>query len=272
MMNKILSLRAIPCGWESIDFSQLYINSDEKEEQLPINVLLFQHRKMGTMLINTGCSELLKKNMTDYLRFKQNRKIRFDKDGDIVSRLNESDMDGRIIKKVLLTHCSPECCGALPLLPHYELLASAQVLWRIKTRNLEDGMMRSTLPDHTIPIRASGIFNGKSVLQPYFKWVFDVLGDGSVLGVDLRGRCREMMGYYFPEQQFFFAADAAVDERVLDKELVPNEKMLSQQSDPDDYLVTLSTLRRFHRENPSVTIRFLHSSHIPGWQETTAKK
>ena len=72
-----------------------------------------------------------------------------------------------------------------------------------------------------------------------------------------------MMGLYFPESKLLYAADAAVNERVLDQELVPSEKLLETQSYPEDYLVTISTLRRLHRECPEITIRFLHSKAVP---------
>lgn len=262
-MSKILAIKSYVCGQEAFDFSELYINSDEKEAWLPINVLRLTHKKFGTLLVNTGCSELLKKNTKDYLHYKQSHKLRFDKGNDITDQLDREDIDPLLVKKVLLTHCSPECCGALPLLPRYELVSGAQVLWMLKTRAPDEDMMRSTLPEPVIPIRAAGIFNGATVLKSYFKWIYDVLGDGSVLGFDLRGHRQGMMGFYFPESKLLYAADAAVDERVLEQELVPTEKMLSMQSDPDEYLITLSTLRRLFREQPDITIRFLHSADIP---------
>ena len=73
------------------------------------------------------------------------------------------------------------------------------------------------------------------LLKAYFKWIFVIFGDGSVLAFDLSGHRSEMTGFYFTESRFLYAADAAVDERVLTQELVPSEKLLSQQSYPDEY-------------------------------------
>ena len=266
MMNKIISIRAIPCGRESFNFSELFINSKGKEETLPINVLLLEHRKLGNILVNTGCSELLKKNVTVFFKYKQKHKLSFDSSDCIADRLEAEGSDPMIIKKVILTHCSPECCGALPLLPKYEIVSNAQVLCLIKTRDLDDDMMKSTMPEMKIPVRAAGIYNGQTPLKSYFKWIYDILGDGSVLGFDIRGHRKEMMGLFFPESKLLYAADAAVDERVLDQELVPSEKLLELQSYPEDYLVTLSTLRRLHRECPDICIRFLHSKDIPSFR------
>ena len=80
-----------------------------------------------------------------------------------------------------------------------------------------------------------------------------------MLAFDLSGHRSEMTGFYFTESKLLYAADAATDERVLEQGLVPSEKMLSLQSYPDEYLVSLMTLRRLHKEHPEITIRFLHS-------------
>ena len=149
--------------------------------------------------------------MPKYVVYKQKHKIRFSYGDSIISQLQKANIDPLLIRKVLLTHCSPECCGALPLLPKYEILSSAQVLCLIKTRDIDDDMMKSTLPDDVIPIRAAGIFNGDTYLRHYFKWIYDIFGDGSVLGFDLRGHRKEMTGFYFTESKLLYAADAAVD-------------------------------------------------------------
>ncbi len=265
-MNKIISLRAFACGEETFDFTELFINSEAGMQSLPVNVLMFEHRKFGSILVNTGCTDRLKKNLPQFISYKQKHRLSFSGSDSIIKQLDRDNIDPRLIKKVILTHCSPECCGALPLLPKYELISSAQVLCLIKAGITDETMMKSTMPESSVPVKAAGIFNGQSPLKKYYKWVYDILGDGSVLGFDLKGHCQYMTGLYFPENRLLFAADAAPDERVLDDELVPSEKLLALQEQPDDYLVTLSTLRRLHREEPSITVRFLHSRSIPTLQ------
>lgn len=264
--NRIVSLRAFACGQETFRFSDWYINAtDSTEETLPINVLLLEHRRYGHALVNTGCTERLKKNKAQYLKYKQRHKLHFEADDSIIVQLQKADMEPRLIKRVLLTHCSPECCGALPLLPRYEIVSSAQVLCLLKAGVSDEDMMRSTMPDPSVPVKAAGLFQGNTVLRSYFKWIFDIFGDGSVLAFDLSGHRSEMTGFYFTESGLLYAADAAIDERVLTQELVPNEKLLAMQSYPDQYLLSLMTLRRLHREHPEITIRFLHSKEIPAF-------
>lgn len=260
--HKIESVRFFECGSEEFDFTELFINSEAGKKRLPVNVVMLEHRRLGNMLINTGCTETLKKNPAMYAKYRINHKLDFKKEDSIIYQLEQENTDPVCIKKVLLTHCSPECCGALPLLPKYELISSAQVMCMIKLGRTDEEMLRSTMPKKSVPIKAAGIFNGDSVLKDYFKWVYDVLGDGSLLGVDLRGHTKEMMGFYFTESRLFYGADAAVDESVLDEGLVPSEKMLGLQAYPDEYLSSLTTLRRLHREHPEIRFAFLHSQSV----------
>ncbi len=259
MKNKIITIKRYICGQEEFNFQELFLNTKYQTETLPINVFLIEHKKYGNLLINTGCTKLLKKNAIQYSALKNKRKISFDDNSSIMTQLEADDMDPLCIKKVLLTHCDPECCGALPLLPKYEILSSAQVLCVLHFAYASEGVMKSTLPPKKINRAATGLFNGETLLKNYFKWIYDVLGDGSVLGVDLSGHAKAMMGFFIPEHNIFFAADTAIDERILDEELVPNEKLLSLQFDPNDYLSSLATLRRLHRENPDIRLFFSHS-------------
>ena len=258
-MKKINYIRFFECGSETFNFSELFIKCTKGSVRLPINVIHFEHRKFGNMLINTGCTDLLKKNPAKYAKYTMNRNISFSKEDSIISQLSEEKIDPLLIKKVLLTHCSPECCGALPRLPRYELLSSAQVLCSIKLGTPENELLKSTLPSAGINIRAAGLYKNDYKLKKYFKFTYDLLGDGSVLGVDLTGHTSAMMGFYFPEYDFFYAADAAVDESVLELGLTPSEALLKLQSLPNDYLSNLFTLRHIYNENPDTKIMFLHS-------------
>ena len=258
-MNKITSLRILRCGYEEFKMPELYMNSNFKTEILPINVILMEHRKLGHILINTGCTKEMKKNTISYSKYIVKRKVSFKKEDTVISQLENEKMDPICIKKVLLTHANAECCGALPLLPKYELLATAQLLCVIKFDNDSDNIIKSTFPKENVPMKAFNVFKGETPLKSCFKYVYDALGDGSVLAVDIRGAANAMTGYFIPEEKIFFAADAAIDERVLDSDLFPSEKLLSMQYDADDYISVIATLRRLHRENPDIKFIFSHS-------------
>ena len=258
-MKKIVSLKIMPCGYEEIKMSEMYLNTDFKTEKFPINVLLLEHRKFGHILINTGCSKEMKKNPVAYSRYLIRHKVSFKNEDTVIAQLEKENMDALCIKKVLLTHANAECCGALPLISKYELLATAQLLCVLKFDNNYDSIIKSTLPKENVPIKAFNVFKGETPLKSCFKYVYDVLGDGSVLAADISGAANAMTGYFIPEENIFFGADAAIDERVLDKDLFPSEKLLSMQYDADDYISVIAVLRKLHREYPEIKFIFSHS-------------
>lgn len=262
-MDKIISIKRYICGREEFNFSELYRQCSIGIKTLPINVFLLEHKKYGNILINTGCSRTLKSNLTIFTAYTAKHKLRFSEEDAIDAQLAAEGKDPVIIRKVLLTQCTPECCGGLPVLPKYELISTAQVLTVLWLADPKDGLMKSTLPDAGIKKSAAGIFKGKSFLKDYFKWVFDVFGDGTVLAVDISGAAKSMAGFYLPEKQIFFCADAAIDMTSVENGLIPTDKLLGQVFYPDDYISVAATLRRFHKEHPEVKLIFNHSEEIP---------
>ena len=258
-MDKIISFKRYICGYEEFNFNSLYRNCSDGIKKLPVNVFMLEHKKYGVILVNSGCSKLLRLNATAFSRLLSKHKLRFTDDDSIKARLLSENMDPMIVKKVLLTHCSPECCGGLNLLPKYELLSIARVLTMVWLADPSDGIMKNTLPDADTPKKAAGIFKGKTVLSDYFKWVFDVFGDGSILAVDLTGCFGAMAGFFLPEKNIFIAADAFIDEAALSDGLIPSDKLLKMTAYPDDYLSILATLRRLKKDHPEITLIFSHS-------------
>lgn len=260
--SRIIDFKVFKCGYEEFNFSELYRMCDYGQKKLPVNVILLEHRKYGNILINTGCTSEIRKNPIQFAKLLTERRISFSENDSIISQLEELKMDAVCIKKVLLTHCIPECCGALPLIPRYELLSGARVLSTMFVADPSDGVMKSTLPESSITKKAGGLFKGTSVIKPYFKWVFDMFGDGSVLGFDISGSNVSMMGYFIPEINFLFAADASIDETAINENLIPTDKLLKMQAYPDDYISVLATIRKLHKEHPEIKISFLHSENI----------
>ena len=218
-MKKIVSLKILHCGYEEFKMSELYMNTDFKTEKLPVNVILLEHRKFGHILINTGCSKEMKKNPAAYAKYIMKHRITFKKDDTVI----------------------------------------AQLLCVMKFDNDSDNIIKSTFPQDNIPMKAFNVYKGETPLKSCFKYVYDVLGDGSVLAVDISGAANAMTGYFIPEENIFFAADAAIDERFLEMDLFPSEKLLSMQYDADDYISVTATLRRLHREYPEIRFLFSHS-------------
>lgn len=258
-MDKIVGIKRYICGYEDFDFSVLYKNCDIQKKKLPVNVFKLEHKKKGNILINTGCSSLMKNNPVHFAKYLTKHSVTFTDADDITKKLAEDKLDPRIIKRVLLTHTDPQCCGGLNLLPKYELYSTARVMALLIIADPADVVITSLMPDQDVPKKAAGIFKGKSFLSDYFKWVYDVFGDGSILAVDLPGHAAAMTGFYLPEKNIFFGGDSSVDENALEHDLEPTPRMLKMQSYPDDYKKTLVLLKKIKSEHPEINFLFTHS-------------
>ncbi len=258
-MDKIINIKRYICGREEFNFSDLYRKCSIGKKLLPVNVFLIEHKKRGNILINTGCSSLLKKNPTSFAALLTKHRLSFTKDDEICTQLLKEGSDPLIIKKVLLTQCTPDCCGGLPMLPRYELISTAQVMTVHWLADPSDGVMKSTLAGEEIKKTAAGLYKGTNLIKDYFKWVFDVFGDGTVLALDLSGYAKAMAGFFLTEKNIFFAADASIDMTAVEEGLVPGDKLLSRAFYPDDYISVLATLRRLHKEHPEIRFLFSHS-------------
>lgn len=262
-MDKIISFKRYICGYEEFNFPELYKNCSMPAKKLPVNVYKTEHKNYGTILINTGCSDLLKRNPVSFARFISRNQVSFTENDSIDKKLAEDKLDTRIVKKVLLTHCDPQCCGGLKLLPRYELRSSARVLTLAILSDPSDGIIPSVMPDISIPKKAAGIFEGKTFLSDHFKWIFDIFGDGTILAVDLPGHAKAMTGFFLTEKNIFIAGDASIDETALENDLTPSQKLLKNQCYPQDYKDTLSTLKKIKSEHPEIRFLFTHSENVP---------
>lgn len=272
-MDKIISIVRYRCGVEEMDHSQLFLNNTEGKVLHPVNVFLLEHKKQGMMLLNTGLSRRVQHNPVLYARYTARHKVSFRPEDVITRQLEAQGMDPMCIRKVLLTHGAPDCCGALPLLTRFELISTAQVLGVLWAADPADEVMKSTLPPEEIPRRAAGLYKGNGFLKEYFKWIFDVFGDGSVLAVDLSGAHTAMAGYYLPEKKIFFAAEAAPDMETLRRGEEPSYKMLRLQKYPEHYLKVQKTLLRLMEEHPDVQICCSRQETLPnGIEEASERK
>lgn len=258
-MKNIISFKNYICGTEKFNLSELYNEYSTKNVELPINVFLMEHKKFGHILFNAGCSTLINKNKILAIKYKSQHKLSFGNNDNIVTRLSKDSFDPVLIKKVILTHANPECCGGLPLLPKYQLLSSAQVLTTLDFGTFEENVLKSTVPPKNIERRAVVPYKQTSFLNKYFKWVYDILGDGSVLGFDLSGHSKTMMGYYISELNILFAGDAAITDKSITEDYTPTNKLLEDQYYPDDYLLNFELLKSIHKEHPKIKFLVLHS-------------
>lgn len=255
--TKIISITPYICGHRT------YIKADTPEHQkliLPEWVFRIEHKQLGNILFNSGYSRFISSFNPKTILFKRRHKITYTPSEYLSSQLSAEGMDEQCIRRIVLSHAALDSIGGLPNFSNYTLYATAQALAPLTTSLFGEYIPKRLLPSNTISRKAPALFTGKTVLENYFPYIYDLFGDGSVLGVALNGYAKGHIGLFLPEHQILLAAHACINTEHLHTE--PTKHFLKQQYNSDQYLNTLNNLRRFLADNPEVRCIFANELQI----------
>jgi glyoxylase-like metal-dependent hydrolase (beta-lactamase superfamily II) len=90
-----------------------------------------------------------------------------------------------------------------------------------------------------------------------FQTGFDLLGDGSIIGVELPGHALGQMGIFVREESgklFFFVADAAWLKQAIVDNRPPHKIADLLFPDPEAYRTTLGNLHSYHLTHPDTIV------------------
>ena len=255
--NKI-EIKVYTCGSCKNNLAHVFKGYGKEIRFFPAMVVLIKHKDFGNILYDTGYSPLIYKNHFVSFLYNTLNKSYVTEDDTIVSKLQADGMNPDSIKKVILSHAHPDHIGGLKLLSDYELISTKKVLDTLKNGNVFQLVFRNMKPENNVRYQSVQEWKGDSFLAKYFPKVYDVLGDGSVLGVELNGHADGQLGIYLPEHQIFFAADVCWGTdlmcRVKDMRFVA--KMI--QNNYKEYVETIDRIQRFMEEHAEVKVMFTH--------------
>ena len=249
--QKILSIAPYVCGRYTL--SSQYVGGREKLI-LPQLVFRIEHRKYGNILFNSGFSHFARKtNIKIFLLCRKNG-ISFSDFNEISSQLLDEGMDEMCIKHIILSHTAADTVSGLRLFSNCTLTSTAQALAQMDNSLFAEYIPKRIIPPKTIPRRAASIYKSKSICTSYFKYIYDIFGDGSILGISLSGCAKGHIGLFIPERNLLLGGYACIDSTLLGAD--PTEYFLKHQYDSEQYLDTLARLRHFIKENPRVRCVF----------------
>lgn len=254
----ITEVKLYKCGYCRNNLGHVFRKHGKELRDFPALAVRLQHKTLGTILYDTGYSELIYKNhIISFLYNALNRSFVKEEDR-ITDKLSADGVSPDSVKTVILSHAHPDHIGGLRLLRGYELRSTEQVLTTLKSGNLFKLVFRNMIPDRDVSYRAVMPYEEASVVDGYFDRIYDVLGDGSVLGVELNGHAKGQMGLFLPEYNLFFAADACWGADLLDK--VKSMRLAPRliQDNYKDYVDTVTRLERFGTDHPEVRIVYSH--------------
>lgn len=257
------------CGYCVNHLAHILKGEKDKILHFPALVALFEHNTYGRILFDTGYTRRIYEN--GWISFVYNllNKTYVEERNTIQYRLEQEGITR--IDAVILSHAHPDHIGGLKDFHGYELIATKDTIEQMQHSRLRNLVFRNQVPEIS-DIRVRNVVSMKQAhfLKDYFSEVYDILGDGSILGVRLDGHCCGQMGIYMESIRLFLAADSSwgwrFAERVTRMRAIPRKI----QNDFSVYQETIERIQNLRQEHPEIRILFSHESFEEGRYEGEA--
>jgi glyoxylase-like metal-dependent hydrolase (beta-lactamase superfamily II) len=243
----------------------------------PAMFALFRHPKFGAMLFDTGYSyrffDETKKFPKRFYRWMT--PVTLHEEDLAVNQLAAFDLRPQDITHVFISHFHADHIAALPDFPAARFVYLPHAFSHLRGLPPEEDMKHAFLRG-LIPLdfdaRSQEVDINKSILlsEEYapFKTGYDLLGDGSLIGVELPGHAYGQMGIFARDESdklFFFVADAAWLKESIVGNRPPHKIANFLFPDAEAYRKTLKDLQTFYFAHPDTHV-------IPSHCEETISK
>ncbi len=256
--KNITEVKLYKCGYCINNMRHVFRKNKKEIREFPALAVRLEHKTLGTVLYDTGYSDLIYKNHLVSFLYNGLNKSFVTSENTIPAKLAADGIAPECVKRVILSHAHPDHMGGLRLLRGYELISTEQVLTTMRRGNPLNLVFRNMIPEKEIPCRTVKPFTGTSVLNGYFQQVYDVFEDGSVLGVELNGHAKGQLGIFLPEYNLLFAADACWGADLLCKVKKMRFAPRCIQNDYKAYVDTAERMERFTADHPEIQVLYSH--------------
>ncbi|MEY3299264.1 MAG: hypothetical protein RLZZ597_2524 [Cyanobacteriota bacterium] len=232
--------------------------------QFPALVALIQHPTMGNILFDTGYSQRFFQETQSFPNrlYSLVTPVSLRPQDSLVYQLQQCGIAPSSIRYILISHFHADHIGALQDFPNaeficaksaYDAVKSKRGLWAIKA-----GFLAGLLPpDFEQRVRFVEQQPTVSALPDEFEMGFDILGDRSLLAIDLPGHATGQLGLIFIDTQdhlYFLVADACWSSRAYQDLVTPHPIAQLIFSDYKMYQETLKKLHQLHQKYPDIRI------------------
>ncbi len=244
--------------------------------RFPAMFALFEHPRHGPMLFDTGYSyrffDATKKFPASLYRAATPVTLR--EDELAVNQLATFNIQPKDITRIFISHFHADHISALADFDRARYVYLPQAFDSIRLTRGLSAVRRAYLPTllpsdfdtRAAPVDITGPINLPPEYTPFTRG-YDLLGDESILAVELPGHAHGQMGLFVRDerQTYFFVADAAWQGRSVRENRPPHWLANLIFSDPRAYRQTLGRLHSFQQLHPSVVI-------VPSHCEETLNK
>lgn len=258
--EKIKKVIIYHCGYCVNDLGVIFKGRKREKRCFPASAVLIQHQELGNILYDTGYSEAIFGKGIFLKLYRRLNPVFLNKGQRIQERLAGDGICPESIRTVILSHAHPDHIGGLTGFDGYELITSEKVQRSMRQPGIRNLVVTSHLPasEKIRSWRVPQKTLDRHFLCRYFGRVYDLFGDGSVIGVELEGHCKGQMGLWLADMQLFLAADACWGrDLVQDTKRMRLIPRLIQDSFPK-YRDTLRQICRMKKEHPEIEVIFSH--------------
>ncbi len=232
----------------------------------PAMFALLQHPTFGAMLFDTGYS---------YRFFEETKKfpmrlyrwttpVTLHEEELAINQLSTFDLRPQDISRVFISHFHADHITALKDFPKSKFVYMPHAFSGLRNltpaEDVKHAFLRGLIPTD-FASRSREVDMSQPILLPLeyapFKTGYDLLGDGSIIGVELPGHAVGQMGLFARDENnklFFFVADAAWLKRSIVENRPPHTITNLLFPDPEMYRNTLTDLHHYYLTHPDTHI------------------
>ncbi|MTJ15065.1 MBL fold metallo-hydrolase [Anabaena sp. UHCC 0187] len=248
-----------------------------KTTNFPSLFALISHPQIGAILFDTGYSDRFFQETSSFpfRLYAFTTPVYFQPEDSAVYQLQKAGIEPEAVKYIIISHFHADHIGGLKDFPNAQFICFNSAYQAVKYRRginaLKAGFLSGLLPSD---FEQRVIFvedkQTVSLLPKYapFTTGFDLLGDGSLIAVELPGHATGQLGLFFIDadhHNYFLIADACWLSRAYQEFIKPHPITNLIFANKQEYVDTLSKIHQLHKLNPELKIIPTHC--LKTWQE-----
>ncbi|PLS19244.1 MBL fold metallo-hydrolase [Bacillus sp. M6-12] len=248
-------------------------NGRMKNIRFPASFLLIKHPTKGVILFDTGYSQHVMEAMKafPFQIYAKTTPIYLKQGESAKEQLESMGISAEEVKYVILSHFHVDHMGGLLDFPHAKFICSREEYREVKDKKgfsaLQSAFIPSLLPkdfaQRSLYLEEAPIVKTPIIHDIYPK-AYDLLGDGSILGISLPGHTSHQFGILlnYKEQPYFFVSDACWLSETYQKLVFPSKVAKLIMKKHRDYYENIQKLHKVYTLHPNVRIIPCHDEEV----------